>query len=446
VTTAGSGRPPHALSQAEHDEIFHSRVIPEVLATGRSGKLRQPAPPSRKLQVTVFGGRPGSGKSMTKNAVAHLLQPDAAELSGDHLGTMHPRWVELLRTDDRTAGSAVYYDSRAWFGEGIEYCLANRLDFILDTAQDNPERSRALLSRFHERDTSGRPACYVRVIWVSTAQAMADLGVLDRYQQEREAFGGGRFVANPDRSYPGVLATAEMIDNDHLADEVYVYARGGRQLYSNVLAGPGRWAHPARSAAAIRAERERPWTAEETQWFAERVSQLAHEPGKLGRPWWPQLAAMVDAALPYAHASIDLTRLGRELTGYGPKPAAEPAASAGHPAVDEPRDPGIIQPGAGAATSLDRIDAETSRGRVPGTGVGGEPGQGSEASCATDPGSGPSRRRQADAEADETGHDHGTYPEAGAWPHEGTWRTRHTGAEKYADPAADTEAEPEAGA
>jgi Zeta toxin len=367
---------------------------------------------------------------MTKNVVAHLLQPDAAELSGDHLGTMHPRWAGLLRTDDRTAGSAVYYDSRAWFREGIDYCLANRLDFILDTAQDNPERSRALLSRFREPDSSGRPACYVRVIWVATAQAMADLGVLDRYQQEREAFGGGRFVANPDRSYPGVLATAEMIDSDHLADEVYVYARGGQQLYSNLLAGPGRWARPAGSAAAISAERERPWTAEETRWFTERVSQLAHEPGKLGRSWWPQLAALVDAALPYAHASIDLGRLRRELTGYGPRPAAEPAASADRPAGREPRDP-------------DRIHAETSHDRVPETGADSEAGQGLEAFGATDLSSSTSRQRETAAEAD---RNQGTRSQASAWPQEGTWRTQQTDPGKDPDPAADAEAEPEAGA
>jgi hypothetical protein len=191
MSAAGSGRPAHALTKTEHDAVFRSRVIPEVLATGRSGRPRPPVPLSRQLQVTIFGGRPGSGKSMTRNAVAQLLQPDAAELSGDHLGTLHPRWPELLRADDRTAGSAVYYDSRAWFREGIEYCLANRLDMILDTAQDNPERSRALLARFHEPDSTGKPACYVRIIWVSTAQAMADLGVLDRYRQERAAFGGG---------------------------------------------------------------------------------------------------------------------------------------------------------------------------------------------------------------------------------------------------------------
>jgi hypothetical protein len=148
MSAAGSGRPAHALTKTEHDAVFRSRVIPEVLATGRSGRPRPPVPLSRQLQVTIFGGRPGSGKSMTRNAVAQLLQPDAAE------------------------------------------------------------RSRALLARLHEPDSTGKPACYVRIIWVSTAQAMADLGVLDRYRQERAAFGGGRFVADPDRSYPGVLATA----------------------------------------------------------------------------------------------------------------------------------------------------------------------------------------------------------------------------------------------
>jgi hypothetical protein len=41
-----------------------------------------------QLVVTIFGGPRGSRKSMTKNAVAHFLQPDAAELSADHLGTL----------------------------------------------------------------------------------------------------------------------------------------------------------------------------------------------------------------------------------------------------------------------------------------------------------------------------------------------------------------------
>jgi hypothetical protein len=307
-----SGRPLGALSAADHEAVFRDRVVPEVLAADRSGKPRQAVPVGQPLQVTVLGGRPGSGKSMTKNAVAHLLQRDAAELSGDHLGTLHPQWADLLRGDDRMAGAAVYQDSRAWFREGIDYCLANRFDFILDTAQDNPERSRTLLTRFHEPDVTGQPACYVRVVWVSAARAMADLGVLDRYQQEREAFGGGRFVDNPDRSYPGVLATAEMIDAEGLADEVYVYARGGRQLYGNVRTAAGRWARPAAAAAAIDAERERQWTSAESSWFAGRVAELASS-RKLGEAWWPQLATVVQEALPYADASAELSEFAEHL-------------------------------------------------------------------------------------------------------------------------------------
>ena len=44
-----------------------------------------------QLHVTIFGGQPGSAKSMTKNVVAHLLQTGDAELSGDHLGTLSLR-------------------------------------------------------------------------------------------------------------------------------------------------------------------------------------------------------------------------------------------------------------------------------------------------------------------------------------------------------------------
>jgi hypothetical protein len=63
--------------------------------------------------------------------------------------------------------------------------------------------------------------------FVSTASAVSRLSVLARYQAERDATGGGRYVDNPDRSHPRVLATAAMIDQDRVADMVTVYSRSG---------------------------------------------------------------------------------------------------------------------------------------------------------------------------------------------------------------------------
>jgi hypothetical protein len=88
---------------------------------------------------------------------------------------------------------------------------------------------------------------------------MADLAVLARLQQERETFGGGRYVDNADRGYRGVLETAAMVEREFLADETYVFGRGeSRPAYSNVLVAPDRYLRPAGFVDAMEAIRNRP--------------------------------------------------------------------------------------------------------------------------------------------------------------------------------------------
>lgn len=245
MTTDPRQPPPEALPADVHERVYAERVRREILETTSTGDVREPAPSSEQIQVVVLSGRPAVGKTKIKDLLLARLLREPAAISGDDIGTLDPRWPDLLRKDDLTAGSVVYYDSRKMVARAIEECLQRRFDFLVDTNSDNLQRTRDLLTRFRAPDQNGRPLCRVWFVGVSTAQAMADLAVLARLQQERETLGGGRYVDNADRGYPGVLQTAAMVEREFLADETYVFGRGeSRPAYSNVLVAPDRYLRP----------------------------------------------------------------------------------------------------------------------------------------------------------------------------------------------------------
>ncbi len=199
---------------------------------------------------------------------------------------------QLLRKDDLTAGSVVYYDSRKMVARAIEECLQRRFDFLVDTNSDNLQCNRDLLTRFRAPDQNGRPLCRVWFVGVSTAQAMADLAVLARLQQERETLGGGRYVDHAARGYPGVLQTAAMVEREFLADETYVFGRGeSRPVYSNVLVAPDRYLRPPGFVEAMEAKRHEPWSATDTQFFHNQVNELAGLPDGTAEARPPMVAA-----------------------------------------------------------------------------------------------------------------------------------------------------------
>ncbi|MET7427354.1 zeta toxin family protein [Dactylosporangium sp. NPDC005555] len=276
MTTGPHERLPHALPADVHEQVYVDEVRRRTLESTRSGGVRKSVPLSEQIQVTVFSGRPAVGKSTVIHRLTAGMPREPAIISGDEIGTYDPRWPELLRQDDLTAGSVVYHDSRKMAARAIEECLHRRFDFVVDTNSDNPQRTRDLLNRLRTPDENGRPLCHVRFVGVSAPQAMADLAVLDRLQQERETNGGGRYVDNADRGYPGVLETAAMVERECLADETYVFARSEPEpVYSNVLATPDRYLRPPGFVEAMEATRHQPWSAPATEDFRDRTTDLA---------------------------------------------------------------------------------------------------------------------------------------------------------------------------
>jgi UDP-N-acetylglucosamine kinase len=305
----------HALAPAEHDAIYRDRIRP-VLIQGR---------PSPAPRVTIMGGQPGSGKSYAMAALPES-QRTGVVIASDRMRLHHPLWPQLLRQDDTTAGFYTSHDARGWVADAIRDAISARLNVVFDTASDDPARVRGIIGQF-------RAGGYgVDMAFVSTASAVSRLSVLARYQAERDATGGGRYVDNPDRSHPGVLSTAAMIDQDRLADTVTVFSRSG-QLYRNELGPDGRWVRPPGTAAAIEAERGRTWTRTESENFHRSAVELS---GRMEKRWRPVIADIARAAEPLMHPSV---MLGQEAQ------AQEAARAARNPFRPGPRtQPGPLTP------------------------------------------------------------------------------------------------------
>nr|WP_234333422.1 zeta toxin family protein [Streptomyces viridochromogenes] len=134
-----------------------------------------------------------------------------------------------------------------------------RFDAVVESALADPADFRA--SSLACRAAGHR----IEVMVVTTAEALSQHGILDRFLTDA-ANGGGRYVSweNHDTCAKNLLTTLSVIETEQLADRVTVVRHDGTVLYINELTPEGTWRH---RPAAERVERARPWNAPETAAF-----------------------------------------------------------------------------------------------------------------------------------------------------------------------------------
>ncbi|MET7897156.1 zeta toxin family protein [Streptomyces mirabilis] len=120
----------------------------------------------------------------------------------------------------------------------------------------------------HNSSLTYRAAGHRIEVVVATAEALSQLGIVDRFLSEA-AHGGGRYMSweNHDTCAQGLLATLAVIESEQLADRVTVLRRDGTVQYANEVTTEGRWRHGPAADRVVRVERTRPWTALETAAF-----------------------------------------------------------------------------------------------------------------------------------------------------------------------------------
>ncbi|MGG7568904.1 zeta toxin family protein [Streptomyces sirii] len=225
--------------------------------------------------MVVVGGQPGAGTTQIADLVHAVLgrRGGAVRIGQDLYKAARCRYAELLADDIRTAGVKVRPDTRRWQAAVESHVRAHGFDAVVESALADAEefgRSSAAYRR-----AGGR----LEVVAVATAEALSQLGILDRFLCEAVQ-GGGRYVSweNHDTCAKDMLVTLAVIETEQLADRITVVCRDGTVLYDNELVDQAWHRRPAADRALVH-ERCRPWTAQETAVFRRdlaRTDQRLH--------------------------------------------------------------------------------------------------------------------------------------------------------------------------
>lgn len=254
------------LSEGESRDVLHKVILP----TAMKGAVRQVRP-----VVVIVGGQPGAGKTDVADLVQAALdrRGGAVRVCSDLYKAAHQRYRGMLAADVRTAGVKVRPDTRRWQA-AVEDCVrAGGYDAVVESALADADAFRTSAAAY--RQAGHR----IEVVAVATAEALSQLGILDRFLSEA-VDGGGRYVSweNHDLCARGMLATLAVIEAERLADRITVVRRDGTVLYDNELVD-GAWRRRAAADRVVAYERSRPWSARETAVFRRdlaRTDQRLH--------------------------------------------------------------------------------------------------------------------------------------------------------------------------
>ncbi|MFC9498400.1 zeta toxin family protein [Streptomyces sp. NPDC056982] len=312
------------LDPKENRRIFERRIVPQLLAPARP----QAAP------VAVFLlGQPGAGKTRVSALLAQRLDERGgfADIDSDLYKPYHPKYAQFMREDDRKMTLYTGEDGRAWMRQAQQYARDHRLNVLVQEIAMDPEYLAQGINQYREAGHR------IEVVAMGVHQALSDQGILNRYQEQVNDRGQGRLTV-PEKaaaSYTGIVASAEKIEREKLADYEAIYGRDEHEpRYSNELGPSGEWQREPRFPQAIEETRNLPLTARETLDFLQVQSKLRVQMDPGFRPQLStidaQAAPLLDpdtveiftlrqhSALAFPTSAEEATRQHRETGGVAP--------------------------------------------------------------------------------------------------------------------------------
>jgi hypothetical protein len=279
----------YRLPERENLRVFREEIVPDLLA-GRPAHGRQ--------TVVFLVAQPGAGKAALAELVGRRLRRRGwfADIGSDLYKPYHSAHAELSAGGGTRMTACTRADGRSWMARAERYVRENGMNALVqETSQDAP----AVVARMRAWRAAGAT---VEALFLAVPRAMGNQGIVARYFAQLADRGQGRLTvrSNADRSYDGIGALAGLVDRSRPAGFVAVYRRGeSRPRYGNGTDADGAWQAPPGAAAALDAERSRPWTDAESRGFATTQLGLRATGRGLGGGWAGELARIEDQAAPY---------------------------------------------------------------------------------------------------------------------------------------------------
>lgn len=282
----------YTLSDERNEALFHAAIVPDELAH---------ATPQDQPRVVFLVAQQGAGKTRTAAQLGAQLNTVGGyvKIDSDVYKTYHPDWTRLLHETDATSAAAhTALDGQRWHNKAQQYARDQLFHVLIEETTQNPPY-------FAEVVQGYRDAGYqVELVFLGVPEAMSRQGILHRYHEQVLDRGHGRLTVpeKRDRAFQGMLETADLLDERHLADKIVVLRRGEAEpRYSNELTSEGQWQAHARTRDALNTERERPWTLQESADFVRIQQRLSAE---LGTEWRDELTRIDDLAHPLMLAGV----------------------------------------------------------------------------------------------------------------------------------------------
>ena len=202
----------------------------------RLGDLTPPCAPDRpdgsRPRALILGGQPGSGKTLMQDVARRSFPEYTAVYDGDDNALFHPDFQRIVRNDPheghRTAADELPED---FHDDCLDHLRAGEVkyDVIASHPLGRQEWADSWVEGFK------RHGYHVSVAIVSTNDADSRLGILHRYQRQRDREGYARWVPPElhDEFYANIPAVAEHLAASPSVDVMYILDREGRVIYDS---------------------------------------------------------------------------------------------------------------------------------------------------------------------------------------------------------------------
>ncbi|PFH60565.1 hypothetical protein XA68_10770 [Ophiocordyceps unilateralis] len=254
----------YRLSDEQSQQILTTRIIPAELPPRRR--------PVSDPQSLLLVGQTGSGKSRLSSQLLSALarqggdRDGVAHLVADTFKTYHPAYAHVASSSSsRWASVVTGPDARRWLLMAAEEVVRRRAHVLVESACRHAVDFVQLVTLFRE-------ARYRLVVLVmAVPEGLSRLGIAVRFfvpAPERSLLEARLTpAAVHDESYRGLIEAAAFLDeNPAVTDRLLVVRRGGL-----VVPCPSEGA----LVTALRTERERPLTEEESSRATDDLERLA---------------------------------------------------------------------------------------------------------------------------------------------------------------------------
>jgi len=208
----------------------------------------------------ILGGQPGVGKT-------ELI------LNADNFRAFHPLHDDIIKESpdyypDLTGKFAIDLNNML-----VQYCLGNRLDFILETTFSSLGQMNSTIKRFKKKGH------IVNIMILAVNPHISYLNTLTRYEnmlENKADFARKVGDTRHDSRYGQIEKTLTLVLEKKLYDHIYIYGRAGLAKQSGKTNGLLLKSRDGKSPLNVYIkERDKKWSDEDKQYFMQRALLLA---------------------------------------------------------------------------------------------------------------------------------------------------------------------------